>query len=168
MPITPEQSRAARAMLGWSQDDLESRTAVAKKTIADFERGALIPYKRNLGEIQSAFEAAGITFISENGGGAGLRLNEAVPRLARKRISRFEEQATMIVQYRGREFRASLSTHILDDLDRADHKTDQDFERSFARHFDLILARTARAIDAGRAGDTGNLILTVGDFPELG
>ena len=155
-------------MLGWSQDDLEGRAGVAKKTIADFERGALIPYRRNLTEIRAAFEAAGVTFIPENGGGAGVRLSEAVPRLGRKRISRFEREATMIVQFRGREYRVTFSTDVLDDLDRAVHQTEQDFERSFARHLNLLLARAARAIDAKRAGDTGQLILTGADFPEFG
>jgi transcriptional regulator with XRE-family HTH domain len=55
MSIVPEQSRAARALLEWSQEDLEAKSNVAKKTIADFERGAQIPYARTLIEIREAF-----------------------------------------------------------------------------------------------------------------
>jgi transcriptional regulator with XRE-family HTH domain len=68
------QCRAARALLGWSQDQLEAASKVAKKTIADFERGARSPYPRTLADLRRALEVAGIEFIAENGGGAGVRL----------------------------------------------------------------------------------------------
>lgn len=60
-------------MLGWNQDELASAAAVSRATIVDFERGARIPHRNNLTAIHRAFEAAGIEFISENGGGAGVR-----------------------------------------------------------------------------------------------
>lgn len=72
--ITPEQCRAARALLHWGQEDLEKAAAVAKKTIADFEREARTPYPRTLADIRAALEKAGVEFIDENGGGAGVRL----------------------------------------------------------------------------------------------
>jgi transcriptional regulator with XRE-family HTH domain len=74
--LSPPQCRAARALLGWSQDDLEDASEVAKKTIADFERGARSPYTRTLADLRRALEAAGIEFIAENGGGAGVRLRK--------------------------------------------------------------------------------------------
>ena len=74
--ISPAQSRAARALLGWSQDQLEAASKVAKKTIADFERGARSPYARTLSDVRSALEAAGIIFIAENGEGPGVRLKK--------------------------------------------------------------------------------------------
>lgn len=73
MSISAEQCRAARALLGWSQLDLKEKSSVAQKTIADFERGARMPYERTLRDLQKALENAGIEFISENGGGAGVR-----------------------------------------------------------------------------------------------
>jgi DNA-binding XRE family transcriptional regulator len=74
--LTPPQCRAARALLNWSQADLEAAAAVAKKTIADFEREARAPYPRTLAAIRSVLEAAGVEFIAENGGGAGVRLRK--------------------------------------------------------------------------------------------
>jgi transcriptional regulator with XRE-family HTH domain len=74
MCITPEQCRAARGLIGWSQGDLESAAKVARKTLVDFERGARTPYLRTLAAIRTALEAAGVEFIPENGGGAGVRL----------------------------------------------------------------------------------------------
>jgi transcriptional regulator with XRE-family HTH domain len=74
--LYPAQCRAARALLNWSQVTLESAASVAKKTIADFEREARQPHARTLAAIRSALEAAGVEFIQENGGGAGVRLSK--------------------------------------------------------------------------------------------
>lgn len=74
VPISPAQCRAARALLNWSQDQLETTARVARKTIVDFEREARKPYDRTLEALQSALEAAGVEFIEENGGGPGVRL----------------------------------------------------------------------------------------------
>jgi transcriptional regulator with XRE-family HTH domain len=74
MTISAEQCRAARGLLGWSQTDLSNVSETATKTIADFERGAREPYERTLNDIQVALEKAGVEFIAENGGGAGVRL----------------------------------------------------------------------------------------------
>ena len=74
--MTRLQCRAARELLEWGQDDLEKASRVAKKTIADFERGARTPLPRTLAAIQGALEDAGVEFIPENGGGAGVRLRK--------------------------------------------------------------------------------------------
>jgi transcriptional regulator with XRE-family HTH domain len=74
--ISAEQCRGARAMLGWSQEALASASRISRPTIVDFERGARTPYANNLAAIRSALEAAGVEFIEENGGGAGVRLRK--------------------------------------------------------------------------------------------
>jgi transcriptional regulator with XRE-family HTH domain len=75
--ITPEQCRGARAMLGWSQEELAAAATVARATVADFERGTRSPVPNNLGAIHSAFEKAGIRFIpDQNGAGVGVRLRQ--------------------------------------------------------------------------------------------
>lgn len=72
--MTPGQSRAARALIGMSQEDLAKAAAVAKATIAAFELGQRQPYPRTMEALQSALESAGIELIPENGGGPGVRL----------------------------------------------------------------------------------------------
>jgi transcriptional regulator with XRE-family HTH domain len=62
-------------MLGWSQGALAKAAAVSRTTVVDFERGTRIPHRNNLTAIRHALEVAGIEFIPENGGGAGVRLN---------------------------------------------------------------------------------------------
>lgn len=77
MSFSSAQCRAARALLNWSQSDLEAAAKVARKTIADFELDRRAPYERTLAAMQAALEAAGVEFIPENGGGPGLRLKGA-------------------------------------------------------------------------------------------
>jgi transcriptional regulator with XRE-family HTH domain len=71
--LTPAQCRAARALLGWSQESLVEASQVAKKTIADFERGARFPRPRTLSDLRRGFESAGVIFIGGNGEGPGVR-----------------------------------------------------------------------------------------------
>jgi transcriptional regulator with XRE-family HTH domain len=80
MAINSAQCRGARGLLGWTQSDLSKASKTATKTIADFERGAREPYPRTLEDVQGALEKAGIEFIEENGGGAGVRLRKQNPR----------------------------------------------------------------------------------------
>jgi transcriptional regulator with XRE-family HTH domain len=61
--ISPELCRAARALLGWSQQELATRACVARKTIADFELGRVTPQSRTLREIVATFDAGGIELL---------------------------------------------------------------------------------------------------------
>lgn len=79
MSISAQQCRAARALVGCSQDDLARSSKVAKATIANFEAGKRQPYGRTLDDIRTALECAGVVFIPENGGGAGVRLRKVGP-----------------------------------------------------------------------------------------
>jgi transcriptional regulator with XRE-family HTH domain len=168
MTISADQCRAARAILDMTQEDLEACSGVAKRTIAEFERGGAVPYKRTLMQLRDALQVAGITFISENGGGAGVRRSVAAPRLARKKISRFDHEATLIVNYRGADYVVTLPTEILDDIDRTNYESDAQLSTSLDEHINMILLRVASAIDAGRAGDAKHVILTSTDFAEAG
>jgi transcriptional regulator with XRE-family HTH domain len=68
-------------MLGMSQQQLADIAKVAKKTLVDFEGSNRTPYPRTLSAIEAVLEAAGVDFIPENGGGAGVRLkNRSVSR----------------------------------------------------------------------------------------
>lgn len=71
--LTPEQSRAARGWLNWSQEDLAQRANVSLSTVRNFEKGRNVPIKNNLDAIRVALEGAGIRFShTENGKPAGI------------------------------------------------------------------------------------------------
>ena len=75
--ISSGQVRAARALLGWSQDRLVEASAVPERTLLRFELGQGEPQRRTVTAIRGALESAGVEFIAENGGGPGVRLREA-------------------------------------------------------------------------------------------
>lgn len=76
MPISPEQLRGARAMLGLSREEAAKLAGVSERTLIDFERRAegRTARKSTLLALKAALEGAGIEFIAENGGGPGVRL----------------------------------------------------------------------------------------------
>jgi transcriptional regulator with XRE-family HTH domain len=74
--VTPAQCRAARGLLGWSQQDLARQARVGIVTVHQLETGISQPRRATLEVIRRAFESAGVEFIDENGGGPGVRLRK--------------------------------------------------------------------------------------------
>jgi hypothetical protein len=73
--ITPEQIKAARRLLGWSCIDLALNSPVGLIRIRKIETKMRGPNDGAvLLSLQAALETAGIEFIVEDGGGAGVRL----------------------------------------------------------------------------------------------
>jgi transcriptional regulator with XRE-family HTH domain len=62
--LTPEQVKAARALLAWSQQELASVARVSTSTVADFERGVRTPVLNNAQAIREAFETHGLQFVA--------------------------------------------------------------------------------------------------------
>jgi len=74
MTITPSQCRAARQLLGWWQSDLAKMVRVSEKSVRAFESGELSGTSLDLDLVREVLESAGVEFIAENGGGAGVRV----------------------------------------------------------------------------------------------
>jgi transcriptional regulator with XRE-family HTH domain len=72
--MTPEQCRAARGLLDWSQALLAEQAQVGIVTVRQLEAGIHQPRRATLDVIKRALEAGGVEFINENGGGPGVRL----------------------------------------------------------------------------------------------
>jgi predicted transcriptional regulator len=72
-PISPEQCRAARGWLDWSQGELADRANVSISTVKDFEAGRRVPMANNMNAICWAFEAAGIRWTFEDRKQVGIR-----------------------------------------------------------------------------------------------
>ncbi len=75
--LVKEQIRAGRALVGMSAQDLAKEAGVGLSTVQRMEnRGPSASSVANLDAVQRALEAAGVEFIAENGGGAGVRLKK--------------------------------------------------------------------------------------------
>jgi transcriptional regulator with XRE-family HTH domain len=76
--ISSEQIRAARALLRWQQKDLAEASGVSLPSIKRLETqpGQLAAQPRTVDDLRKALEKAGVEFIAENGGGAGVRMKK--------------------------------------------------------------------------------------------
>lgn len=78
LKVSIRQVKAARALLAWSQEELAKAAKVSVPTVKRLEAhdGPLGGRVETVEKIRTALEAAGIEFIDENGGGAGVRLRK--------------------------------------------------------------------------------------------
>lgn len=76
LKVSIRQMKAARALLDWSQSDLAEAAGISAPTIKRLEAvDGDIGGRPETGEaLVTALEKAGVEFIAENGGGAGVRL----------------------------------------------------------------------------------------------
>jgi len=75
--LLPAQCRAARALLGWSQQDLAKAAGVGVVTVHQLETGVSEPRRSTLDVIGRTLQSAGVELIDENGGGPGVRLRKS-------------------------------------------------------------------------------------------
>ncbi len=85
MNLTPEQCRAARGLLDWTQEQLAEAAGVSRSTVRDFEKERHHLNRSSEQLIVEAFERAGVMLIAAAGEGAedpgaGVRLASAAPR----------------------------------------------------------------------------------------
>ncbi|MCV9937684.1 helix-turn-helix domain-containing protein [Boseaceae bacterium BT-24-1] len=71
--MTPNQCRAARALLEMTQPQLAAAAGFGLSTVVDFEKSRRAVPSDSVAKLRVALETAGIQFIPENGGGAGVR-----------------------------------------------------------------------------------------------
>ena len=88
--LTSSQCRAARALVEWSQAQLSQSAAIDMRTIADFERRVRKADETTRRRLRATLEAAGVVFIAENGGGAGVRLKFSREEVWE--VNRFEDE----------------------------------------------------------------------------
>jgi transcriptional regulator with XRE-family HTH domain len=78
--LTPQQCRAARAVLGWSREDLAEKAGVSAGTVVGFELLGADSKVSTVQKLRRALEGGGIEFIDDGvaslNGGPGLRLRK--------------------------------------------------------------------------------------------
>ena len=81
LSVIPEQSKMARAALGWSLSDLAAQASLGRATVARFELGEVVA-DASLTALRAALERGGVEFIAAGAvvrdgrstAGAGVRL----------------------------------------------------------------------------------------------
>jgi transcriptional regulator with XRE-family HTH domain len=71
------QIRAARALLGWSHADLAQASGVSGATVMRLETEQSVPRRASVKVIVRALNAAGVIFVEDDRGVAGVRLRES-------------------------------------------------------------------------------------------
>jgi transcriptional regulator with XRE-family HTH domain len=75
MPLlTPEQCRAARGLLDWTQEELAEKADVSRSTIRDFENGRHHLHSATASQVVGALEQGGVLLIPPDEAGPGVRL----------------------------------------------------------------------------------------------
>ena len=72
--LTAAQCRAGRALIEWSDEQLAQACGAELQAITEFEARIRAPSDEIKRRMRLALEEAGVVFIAENGGGAGVRL----------------------------------------------------------------------------------------------
>jgi predicted transcriptional regulator len=71
--VTIRQIRAARALLGWSQQKLADKAKLGRQAVARLETGAAEPRPSTVEAVHNALRKAGIEFYSGGVRGEGVR-----------------------------------------------------------------------------------------------
>jgi transcriptional regulator with XRE-family HTH domain len=74
MNLWPEQCRAARGLLNWSQEHLASVAGVSRSTIKDFECHRHVLHRATAELLIKAFEHGGVRLLAADDEGPGARL----------------------------------------------------------------------------------------------
>lgn len=72
--ISARQIRAARALLGWSQQELGDKAIVSLNAVARLEKGVVDSRMSTVQAIEAALSKAGIEFLARGEKGEGVRL----------------------------------------------------------------------------------------------
>ena len=75
--MSPDQCRAARALLDITQSHLARAAKLGLSTVVDFEKRRRTVSQEAVQAMQAALRRSGVEFIDANGGGPGVRLRKA-------------------------------------------------------------------------------------------
>lgn len=74
MDLSPEQCRAARALLDWTQECLATRAGVSRSTVRDFERHRHVLHRGTEVLLIRTLQDAGVVLLPPGELGQGVRL----------------------------------------------------------------------------------------------
>ena len=120
--IIPAQIRAARALLGWSQDNLATEAGVALTSVRDLEAEKRAGESGTSSSVRKALENGGVIFVSgESNAGPGVRLVAKRPNIVRRPTAGSMmkwDGMPLEVEFKGKTFTAFISREAIEDLGR--------------------------------------------------
>lgn len=79
MILCPEQCRAARGLLNWTQQQLASLAGVSRSTIKDFECHRHGLHRTTEALLIDALTRGGVVLLAAEGEGPGVRMTQKTP-----------------------------------------------------------------------------------------
>jgi transcriptional regulator with XRE-family HTH domain len=157
LAISPEQVRAARALLDCSQGQLATASGVPMRTLVRFEGDEGAPRAATVAALRAALEAAGVEFTNGDTPGVRLLLRLSIP------VEDGDHYVFQCVHRSGR-FSVHASKVALDALD-SEHNPEQPLVGRLTRFSWLLLPRLYRLLErrAGRPIE-GTLVVTQDDL----
>ncbi|MCJ8142397.1 helix-turn-helix domain-containing protein [Ancylobacter sp. A5.8] len=74
MDLSPEQCRAARGLLDWTQETLACRAGVSRSTVRDFERHRHVLHRGTETLLVRTLQEAGVMLLPPGEYGPGVRI----------------------------------------------------------------------------------------------
>ncbi|QFR32853.1 helix-turn-helix transcriptional regulator [Ancylobacter sp. TS-1] len=74
MELAPEQCRAARGLLNWTQEHLAERAGVSRSTVRDFERHRHVLHRGTESMLVRTLQDAGVMLLPPGEHGPGVRI----------------------------------------------------------------------------------------------
>ncbi|TCK28866.1 helix-turn-helix protein [Ancylobacter aquaticus] len=74
MELAPEQCRAARGLLDWTQEHLAERAGVSRSTVRDFERHRHVLHRGTESLLVRTLQDAGVMLLPAGEHGPGVRI----------------------------------------------------------------------------------------------
>ncbi len=74
MDLLPEQCRAARGLLDWTQEQLAARAGVSRSTVRDFEQHRHVLHRTTENLLIATLHDAGVMLLPPGENGPGVRI----------------------------------------------------------------------------------------------
>jgi transcriptional regulator with XRE-family HTH domain len=147
--IIPAQIRAARALLGWSQEQLANEAEVGLGTVRDIESEKRGADSGAVESIRRALWNGGVVFVAgRQDEGPGVRLVANRPNIIRRPTTMQKwEGMPFGIEWQGKAVTVLVAFDVIDDLGRHQGNTPDDaYLKTFERHRGQILDAVTLAI----------------------
>lgn len=163
--IVPAQIRAARGLVGWTQEQLATAAEVGLSTVRDIEGQRRGDQIGAISAIVRALENEGVTFIAGDASdGPGVRISTGQPNIILRPSRMVDGVLPFTVEWRGQRVIVCVAREPLEDIETGNFNSDAEFVGAFEKNRRAMLDAAAKAIDAGRVTPDGRVYLVGDDF----